>query len=268
MLNLTADAEKLSSFILSLKARGILKNALSQFESFTNEIPLENGSAYIKGLLDIGDHIDHESIGFTSFSSNTHAMRLVAWFLRRIEDMKDRGTLLLECFKASNGMSIVEDILQADENLREKSDANQILRDEEFELLKTEFVKKLDAISVCSPVELLAHEHLVSFLFRWARWGDKSKVIAWLKLQTQSAEGCINLLKRFVCKSSSQTWGDYVVKITTYIKLENIEHFLDVQPIREKLRDLDEAKLDSDAQVALKAFRDALDAREKGISDD
>ena len=61
---------------------------------------------------------------------------------------------------------------------------------------------------------------------------------------------------------------EYVVKINTYIKLENIENFLDIAPIQEKLKDLDEDKLDSRTQEALKAFRDAVERREKGIEDD
>lgn len=268
MLDLTSDSEKFSEFILSLKERGILKNALSQFESFTVEVPLDNGSAYIKGILDIGDKIDHETTGFTFFSSNTHAVRLVVWFLRRIDDLKERGELLLSCFKASNGISIVEHILYSDEKRREKSDTDQILQDIEFDLLKAEFVKKLDDMSVNSPDELLSNEHLVSFLYRWKRWGDEDKVIDWLKLQTQSAEGCITLLKKFVSKSSSQSMGDYVAKVTTYIKLENIENFLEIAPIQEKVRELDETNLDPEAQEALKAFQDALDNRAKGITDD
>lgn len=269
MLDLTSDSEKLSAFILSLKERGILKNALSQFESFTDEIPLENGIAYIKGIMDIGDKIDHEATGFTFFSSNTHAVRLVIWFLRRIDDLKERGELLLNCFKASTGISIIEHILQADESRREKSDTDQILRDVEFEQLKAAFVKKLDEMSINHPEKLLAHEHLVSFLYRWKRWsGDETKVTDWLKLQTQSAEGCINLLKKFVSKSTSQTMGDYVAKVNTYIKLENIENFLEVTPIQEKLRELDETKLDSEALEALKAFRVALDNKAKGITND
>lgn len=268
ILGLTSDSERFSEYILSLKERGILKNALSQFESFTDEIPLGNGRAYIKGILDIGDKVDHESAGFTFFSSNTHAVRLAVWFLRRIDDLEERGKLLLNCFEASSGISVVEHILQGDENRRVNSDADQILRDEEFELLKTEFVKKLDDMAIHSPDKLLAHEHLVSFLYRWKRWGDEAKVNDWLRLQTQSAAGCINLLKRFVAKSSSQNMGDYVAKITTYIKLENIENFLEIAPIQEKLREIDETKLDSEAQEALRAFKEALDNRAKGITDD
>ncbi|MFG0731621.1 KAP family P-loop NTPase fold protein [Photobacterium damselae] len=268
MLSLTADSDKFSSFIILLKDRGILKNALSQFESFTDDVPLGNGYSYIKGILDIGDKIDHEATGFTMFSSNIHAVRLVIWFLRRIDSLEERGKLLLKCFKASRGISIVEHILQGDENRREKSDADQILRDEEFELLKVEFVRKLDEMSENNSNELLSHEHLVSFLYRWKRWGNEKKVTDWLKLQTNTAEGCIALLKGFVGKSSSHAMGDYVVKITTYIKLENIENFLEIAPIQEKLKGIDEGKFDSEERDALKAFQKALEKREKGISDD
>ncbi|EHH3739708.1 KAP family P-loop NTPase fold protein [Vibrio parahaemolyticus] len=267
MLSLTADSDRFSSFILSLKDRGILKNALSQFESFTDDIPLGNGHSYIKGILDIGDQIDHESTGFTMFSSNTHAVRLVVWFLRRIDNLEERGKLLLEFFKASSGISIVEHILLGDGNRREKSDADQILRDEEFDLIKVEFVRKLDEMSKNNSNELLSHEHLVSFLYRWKRWGDENKVTDWLKLQANTVEGCITLLKGFVGKSSSQAMGDYVVKVTTYIKLESIEDFLEIAPIEEKLRGIDESKFDSKEREALKAFQEALEKREKGISD-
>ena len=57
----------------------------------------------------------------------------------------------------------------------------KILRDEEFDLLKVEFVRKWT--SEYNSNELLSHEHLVSFLYRWKRWGDENKVTDWLKLQ-------------------------------------------------------------------------------------
>lgn len=269
MLSLTVDSCRLSAFILSLKERGILKNALSQFESFTSEVPIENGSSYITGLLNIGDEVDHESIGFTTaLSSNTHVFRLVFWFLKRIDDLEERGKLLLECFKASKGISIVKGILQGDESRRTKSDPDQMLRDEEFKLLKSEFVKKLDEMSENSPSELFSNEQLVSFLYSWKHWGDENKVIDWLKSQTRTAEGCLALLERFVGKSSSQAMGDHVAKITAYIKLENIEHFLEITPIEKKVGELDSDNLDSSKKEALQAFHGALDKREKGIVDD
>jgi hypothetical protein len=59
-----------------------------------------------------------------------------------------------------------------------------------------------------------------------------------------------------------------VAKITTYFKLENIESFLVIAPIQEKLREVDEGKLEPDAREALDAFQEAIEKRDKGITDD
>ena len=268
MLSLTSKSEKLSSFILSLKERGILKNALAQFESFTDEVPLVNGSSYIKGLLDIGDKVDHESTGFTMFSSNTHVVRLVVWFLRRIDNIEERGELLLECFKNSGGISIVEHILQADENRREKSDSDIVLSDDKFMEIKQEFVKKLNQMADHAPDKLMNHEHLVSFLYRWKRWGDEKKVISWVQKQVKNTEGCIKLLKAFVTKSSSHTMGDYVAKITNNINLESIENFIEIEPIVQKVSDVNIEDLETKEREAIEAFNKAVERREKGIADE
>lgn len=268
MLSLTDNTENLSAFIFSLKERGIIKNALAQFESFTDKVPLENGITYIKSLLDVADHIDSESVGFTMFSSNTHAMRLVVWFLRRIEDVEERRKLLLTCFKRSDGLSIVEHILVAEENRRKDKESDIILLDDEFNALKDEFVSKLNDLADNSPVKLMSHQHLVSFLYRWQKWGNGKNVSAWLESQVSTVEGSILLLKAFVNRSSSQTMGDYVAKITTYIKLENIENFISVEPIAAVIKDLDESSLEPDESEAVNVFKVALENREKGIKDE
>lgn len=262
MLSLTADSDRFSSFILSLKERDILVNALAQFEAFIDEIPLGNGSSYVKGILDVGDHIDAESMGFMTFSATKHAEMLISGFLQRIDNQEERGKLLLECFKTSDGLSVMEHILQSEESCRERLGTGYTLRDDEFEALKVEFVKRLDEMSINSPNDLLSNEHLVSFLYRWKRWGNESIVIDWLKSQIQTVEGCITLLKRFVSKSSSHSLNSHIVKTTTYIKLENIEDFLEISPIREKVKGLDATNLDIEEQEALIAFRNALEKRD------
>ena len=268
MLSLTADSDRFSSFILSLKERDILVNALLQFEAFIDEIPLGNGSSYVKGILDVGDHIDAQSMGFMTFSAIKHAEMLISGFLQRIDSQEERGKLLLDCFKISEGLSIIEHILQSEENCRERLGKGYTLRDDEFEALKVEFVKRLDEMSVNSPNDLLSNQHLVSFLYRWKRWGNENIVTDWLKSQIQTVKGCITLLKRFVSKSSSHSLDSHIVKTTTYIKLEDIENFLEVSTIQEKVKDLNTDNLDPESKEALEAFQNALEKREQVATSD
>lgn len=268
MLSLTSSPEPFSAYILTLKDQGILKNALAQFETFSEQIPINDGYAYIKAIFDIGDGVDHEATGYTAFSSNTHLVRLVVSFLRRIDSIEDRGALLLSCFKDTVGLSITEHILQSEENRREKSDADLILLDNDFIELKKEFVRKLDDMAENSPNKLFHNEHLVSFLYRWSRWGDKNKVAEWIKAQTQSEEGSVLLLRGFSTKVSSYVLGDYLGTIKHHIKLENIEVFIDIPHLEGKIKNIDLEKYDQRSIDAVTAFRDAITRRKLGIADD
>jgi hypothetical protein len=266
MLSLTSESKKLSSFILSLQERGILRNALSQFESYTDDVLIENGKSYIKGLLDIGDKVDHESIDFITLSPHDHVEWLVVQFLRRYNNVEERSKLLLECFKKSDGISIVEHILMCDENHREKMDGDMVLSDNEFTTLKQEFIRKLVQMSDQDPNNLMNHEHLESFLYHWRLWGDQRKAISWVQAQTKNTEGCIKLLKAFVNKSHSHLIGSHVVKLTNYIKLENIEKFIELELIIQKVSSVNIKELGIKEREAVEAFNKAIEDRKNGIT--
>lgn len=268
MLSLTSESKKLSSFILSLQERGILRNALSQFESYTDDVLIENGKSYIKGLLDIGDKVDHESIDFITLSPHDHVEWLVVQFLRRYNNVEERSKLLLECFKKSDGISIVEHILMCDEDHREKMDGDMVLSDNEFTTLKQEFIRKLVQMSDQDPNNLMNHEHLESFLYHWRLWGDQRKAISWVQAQTKNTEGCIKLLKAFVNKSHSHLIGSHVVKLTNYIKLENIEKFIDIELelIIQKVSSVNIKELGIKEREAVEAFNKAIEDRKNGIT--
>ncbi len=63
--------------------------------------------------------------------------------------------------------------------------------------------------------------------------------------------------------------GDFVATVSTKIDLESIENFLKVPPIQEKIFQLNEIDFDFDfeAQEAIRAFNQAIDNREHGITD-
>jgi hypothetical protein len=262
MLSLTSEAIKLSSFILSLKERGIIENGLARLFACTEDIPIENGYEYLKGLLDVGDIVGHSSYGYTYFDSHSYLVSSVIQFLRRIDNVDNRSALLLRCFKDSKGISVVERILQKDENHRTKSIDEIIFSDFHFDLLKNEFVYKLEYMADNSPLNLIGDDHFASFLFRWQRWGDADKLLSWLYLQTDNAKGCVDFLKAFLTQSSITQGGDYVAKMKYIINIDDIEQFLPVDRIIMNLKDIDIKSLDDNAKITIDAFNNALKERE------
>lgn len=264
MLSLTAKSDEFSSFILDLQNRGLVKNALSQFQRLTNDIPLENGETYIKGLLDVGDQLDNE-LPFMVFSSHNNAVALVYEFLKRIEDKTARGELLLKCFSQSDGISLVEHILGADENSREKPDPDTLLSDAEFSKLKNAFVQKLDYFSENTSDQLIKSTHLLSLLYRWKKWGDASKVSDWLQANTSDVDDCLNMLKKFMDYSSSQTISNYTATNHQNIKLETIENFMPIMPMISLLENVNAENLDEKEKEALLLFRKAVEDRNNAV---
>lgn len=268
MIELTADTESFKEFVATLKERGMLKTALEQFEAFVEKIPVENAIPLIQAILDIGDEVDHQAVGFAFFSSHTHLVRTVVYFLRRIQSREERANIISECFSKSTGFSVVEHLLMGDESRRTKGDSDQIFNDEGFSSLKNHFINKITQIAKDSPDNLLKNSHLASLLYRWERWGSLDDVRSWIKSQIVDTEKCIRFLKSFVRQSSSQSMGDYVAKISRYIRLQELEHFVSIDEISEVVNRMGGHPLNGTDQEAVNAFKEAILRRSKGEDED
>jgi hypothetical protein len=176
MLELTSNREAFKIRLLSLNERNILRDFLIKFRAFIDEMPKANDESFILAVLDIADVVEHDRISFSMVTPNTCLNWLIIDVLERINDIPERGKFLLRCFENSQGISIIERILLNEEHKREKLESDLLLADEEFAMLKMEFVRRLDELSIRLPHELLQHRHLISFLYRWQRWGDSEKV--------------------------------------------------------------------------------------------
>ena len=62
--------------------------------------------------------------------------------------------------------------------------------------------------------------------------------------------------------------SDYVARVSSNIKLESIENFIEIEPIRKLIGGIDPNSLDDKSKESVLAFNKALDKREKGISDE
>lgn len=267
MLDSTANAKKFENFIDILNEKGVARNAFSQFESFTDEIPLENGDEYLLGLFNVGDSVESESVGFTSLSAHIHVFRLASQFLRRFDDIDIRSNLLERSFEKSNGFSIVESILVADERRREKGEPDILLDDDSYDSLKEMFVKKISVAAEDTPDFFIENKHLVSFLYGWERWGSEDEACSWISSQVSDPTKCIKILKGFSSQVSSHVMGDHIVRVKREIRLSEVEKFMDVGEIKKVLDKIDRKELSPEHKEVTDAFREAVDRRDKGFVD-
>lgn len=259
MLDKTSSKLEFLNILTTLQEQGILQNALSQFGAYIDKIPMENKFDFVSALLEIGDEVDHDNASFSFNNSNISIVRLILWYLRRIDSIDERGSVLVSSFKEpTSGLSIVETILQGDQERRGKQDTDLFLSDNDFEELKSLFVNKLDSLSEHSPKELIQHSHFGSFIWRWKRWGDEGKVKSWLSAQAQDKENCATFLQAFLRVGSSQAMGDYVARRTTQIDIESIEEFFPAENLVSTLGELNRSELNKSELEAIEAFERAI----------
>ena len=262
ILDKTSSKQEFLDVLKSMQEQDVLQNALDQFSSYIDQIPIENKSEFVTALLEIGDEVDHDNAGFSFDSSHISIVRLLLWYLRRIDSADERGEVLVASFELPNsGLSIIETILQRDQERRTKQDPDLFLSDATFDKLKVIFVSKLDALSENSPNDLIQHPHLGSFIWRWKRWGDENKVKSWLAEQANQIENCTALLLAFLRVGSSQALGDYVARRTTSIEIESIEEFFPVELLITTVSGLNQAELNEYESEAVEAFERAIRER-------
>jgi predicted KAP-like P-loop ATPase len=259
MLNKTVSKEGFIDALITLKEQGILQNALSQFGAYVNQIPMDNKHQFIGALLETGDEVDSDNSSLSFNSSHISIVRLVLWYLRRIDSIEERGEVLLSCFNdPASGLSIVESILQADQERRTRQDTDLLLSDAHFDALKSIFVNKLDTLAQNNPDDLMRHKQLSSVIWRWKRWGNEELVQTWLSEQAQKSEYCTILLQTFLRVGSSQSMGDYVARRTTQIEIESIEEFFPVAYLVTSLSQLNRNELGKSEIEAIEAFEIAI----------
>ncbi|MCL9783916.1 KAP family NTPase, partial [Vibrio sp. S4M6] len=259
IISLTSDREVFLNRLLQLQKNGLLKQFLYDFESFSVEVPLINKYEYVRALIDIGDMLEKETLtGLASIRTIDHLERILVQYLRRIECIEERSSLVFDCFKDSSALVVVEGILIADESRRKDKSHNLVLSDAVFNNMKEEFVNKLNDMSENSPDELMSNEHLASFLYRWSNWGEESIVTDWLASQTYTLEGCLRLIKHLVTETTIYESSRYAPKRLYGIKLTDKEKFIPIKKISTVLDDSNIEGLSSPDKQAIEYFQEAL----------
>lgn len=270
IIGLSGDRTALVEKLSVLKDEGLIKAALSQLDTYKQDIPLEDSDSFISALMDIGDTTENQSGGFSGFSAHTHLVRIVLWYLRQEESIEKRGKRLLSAFSKTSGLSLMAHILVGEESRREKEEKADLLltNDDTFETAKKLFIEKLEDMSQNEPRNLLSNIHLPGLLFRWKEWSDLEDIRNWLEKNMTTFEDCLAFLEGFTSPVFSQGVGEPVARIKHRINLGEIETFFPLDRLQELVKSGDKEELNESQTQALEALEDAIKRREMGYADD
>lgn len=266
-IELSADREGLKTRILELDSKNVLKDFLSQFEAYSKQIPSEKINSYLYAMLDTGDQVNTKSDTFFDiFTAQTHLLRLSIWCLESIEDRYSRGKLLIDYLNQYSNLSIIEDILIAEHQDREKNNQT-LLDDTEFEQLKHDFINKIYHLTTSNTESLLQNPSFLSLMYRWKQWGDPSAIQVWFEMQTQDINGILKILSKMI--QTTRTSSDFytVSHVKKYIKADTVENFLDIQRISNIIKSADLSNLSQEEKEIIDMFNKGLENKTNGIND-
>jgi len=267
ILSLAGNRESLADEFRSLNQRGLLGIALDRLEAYKEKIDIQHAIPFITALMDVGDELPEESSGW--FTIESHASRIIHWYLKQEKDVVKRGNILKEAIKNTVGLylPVMKTSIEDNKQERQKDPEAFIVAEDDLKDLKEICVKKIRQAAAESGT-LMSHSKMAYILYGWRRWTSPEEPGEWVIQLVESLKGVLSFLVAFLSQSKSQGTGDYVYRTHWRISLKSIEDFVPADIIEEKIKGLKIEEFSEKEQLAIRAFQKALKRREDGKPDD
>lgn len=168
--------------------------------------------------------------------------------------------------RATTGTQLPVDVV-SDERRREESQKRDFLISEarlpEFQALAVEKIRALAAQGT-----LATHSDLPSFLYRWREWAGEQEPREWASKIAGDAAGAVALVRAFTQDIRSHGMGDRVATVRPKTSLKDLDVFVDLAVLDQKIGGLDASQLKGRDAVAVAEFKRAMVRRKAGKPED
>jgi predicted KAP-like P-loop ATPase len=237
-------AKKLIAAVLEIRPDGITKARalLERLQDYVEkDIPDDDISTFITVLFDAGDDIvvSGDRQGSFDFGNESRVTRVVYHLLKRI-DPAQRLTLLRDAINQGRGVGVQCYLLLSlrDEiTKKEAGKAEPMLDVASFDELKAIWVEQVRT----TKDKLLTNPQFRRILSVWKEWGNAEEVQAWCAQVTKSDEGLLAFLPHFCSHTTSQSMGDWAVRVRPRLNPKSMEAFLDTNAVATRLIVLNQA---------------------------
>lgn len=262
----TNDHQALAAEFGQLASRGLLATALDRLEAYKEKIPLEHAEAWISAIFDAGDKLPADSGGMLDVAPGIHAQRLVYFCLKQIEDVGRRGEIVTAALARSHGVQVPVDVVSSMALALKETPPQHFVSPKNLAALKTLCVERIEARA--EDGSLARSEALATLLFRWREWGDPDAVQQFVSRLIATDAGMLTMLRAFLYRSASYGMGDFVPQYRWKLALKNLSVFVGLDQIEQRVREMDESRLNGQERRAVESFMKAMEIRHSGRNED
>lgn len=263
VISLIADREALRKKFSDLKSRGLLDVLLDRLDDYKDRLPVDGVESFVTALFDLDVDADDELLALR-LSPQTHLLRIVYSYLQREPDQTRRRQILDAALAKTTGLATpivaVSELTKASEPgllFTQQSDVHDLQR---------QAVQKIKEAAASG--RLAKEKQLADLLAVWNHWGDPAEVRGWVAELVRNPEGLLGFLGAF--KQTVRTYGSFtaVPEERHYYRLSDLENYIDVAALTERVDSLDTQELPPEDQRNIKLLREALARRRVGEPDD
>lgn len=258
------DRENIVAQLRSLSARNLLATALERLEAYKEQIPLEHSVPFITSLFDIGDEVPKVGGGMFEIEPDMHAMRIVHWHLKRLNNPHEQARILGEAIRATTGLYLPVRQVSLEEGTKDSED--RLVDDADLPQLQALCLTKLR--DAAREGTLQRNSEMARLLYRWSAWAGVNEPKQWVAGLLTSQEGTLAFLRAFLVPVGTLGLGDYTSQRFWHIRLKDLEPFASLDRVGQGVGPLDKEKLTDTDRQAVAAFTAAMRRRREGLGEE
>ena len=220
------------------KVRGLLERLM---DHVPEELDQAHAQPIISALLDVGDELltaTDKVPGEFDFGNESRVTRIAYHLLKKV-DQGQRTPLLMQAIGQGQAVRCAQYLLGALVEEYEKSakgDGQALLTEAAVEQLKSMWRQRVSQLS--QQVQFIDHPSLARLLSGWSHWGGGEETKAWWQQASSSDQGLLKLVSAFSSNSTSQTFGEYAVRVHLRVNPKGLAFYGDVDAMEARVRGL------------------------------
>lgn len=267
ILQLVDKPNELRTQLRLLIRRDIIALVLDRMRDSIDQINHDYAQGIMAVLFDIGDEMSKKVSPLQFIGPEVYAVRIIHDFMSRQTDDIARIELFRGALVNSDGVYLPLRIVDDDDENgeRKRSLLNTFEDDETYRAAKELILTRIRQAATTD--RLHENPHLAYILNKWRVWGDHEEVAEWVKRLIETPHGLLEFLKSMtfggiggpVGGTHRQYWA---------MDIRVIEKYVTPDVIEEKLAGINTGELAEKERIAVEQFRQAIERKKKGLSDD
>lgn len=220
------------------KVRGLLERFM---DHVADECIVGHTQSVISALLGMGDELllsADRVRGSFDFGNESRVTRIVYHLLKKAAP-EQRTPLLLQAIEHGQALRCAQYLigsLVGEVEKAAKGEGESLFSDADVEQLKKLWRRRVEGLS--QQAQFIEHPALAALLSGWRHLGGEEETKAWWQLASETDKGLLRLIAAFASESTSQTFGEYAVRVHLRVNPKGLAFYGDVDEMAARVQGL------------------------------